>query len=147
MPRVLYPVRKLFAVSIVFGALIWGSTGGAVSEVGPAASKGPLARATAALSGKSFSGFGDSNSAVETLHLCNDGRFVYDELSGSAKKRVARTMGSWRVLSASFGNGRTTARIRGVATHRALVLVIATDGRRTLVGGRSASVVRSELCR
>jgi hypothetical protein len=60
---------------------------------------------------------------------------------------VARTVGRWRVLSASFSRGKAVARVRGVARNRALVVTIAGDGRRTLVGGRAVSVARSDLCR
>jgi hypothetical protein len=37
--------------------------------------------------------------------------------------------------------------VRGVAKNRALVVTIASDGRRTRVGGRAVSVGRSDLCR
>jgi hypothetical protein len=154
-PRVLCSMRRLGTISIVLGTLLWGSANAATIEVGVSASKGSIARATALLNGKRFTHFVETGSVGvpstydERLHLCRGGRFVFDEVSGLAgvSTRVARTTGRWRVLSASFAHGRATARIRGVASQRALVLVIATDGRRTTVGGRSAIVDRSDLCR
>jgi hypothetical protein len=139
---------------VLFGALLWGSVGAAAVAPSGAGGKGAIARATALLSGKRFTHFSDTGSVGvpssydERLHLCGGGRFVYDEASHLPElgTRVARTTGRWRVLWARFNRGRAVARVRGVAQNRALVVTIASDGRRTVVGGRAVSVGRSDLC-
>jgi hypothetical protein len=138
----------------LFGALLWGSVGAAAVAPSGVESKSAIARATALLSGKRFSYFADTGSVGvpssydERLHLCARGRFVYDEVSHLPEvgTRVARTAGRWRVLWARFSRGRAVARVRGVAQNRALVVTIASDGRRTVVGGRAVRVGRSDLC-
>jgi hypothetical protein len=139
-------MRRIVPIAVVFGALVWGSAA--------AAPTGPIDRATSLLSGKRFTHFTDTGSIGvpssydERLHLCPGGRFVYDEVSNLPEvgTRVARTVGRWRVLSARFTRRGAVARVRGVSRNRALVVTIASDGRRTLVGGRAVSVGRSDLC-
>lgn len=58
-------------------------------------------------------------------------------------RRVCR----WQVLSASFARGRAVARVRGVTANRAIVVTIASDGRRTTIAGDSVIAARSDLCR
>ena len=149
-------MRRVGIIAILFGALIWGSAGASVTAAPTSAgSKNAVARATAFLSGKRFThlthtgGIGVPSSYDERLHLCAGGRFVYDEGSNLPEvgTRVNRTVGRWRVLTASFSGERAVARVRGVARNRALVVTIASDGRRTVVGGRAVSVGRSDLCR
>ena len=148
-------MRRLGAISLVLGSLLWGSASAATTETGHAASKGSIARATALLNGRTFTHFAETGSIGvpssydERLHLCTGGRFVFDEVSNlpGIGTRTARTSGRWRVLSANFTRGRTVARVRGVASNRGLVVTIASDGRRTTVGGRAVSVGRSDLCR
>ena len=149
-------MRRTALIVVLLGSLMWGSTNAAV-PAGAAASGGKtsIARATALLGGKRFTHFTDTGSIGvpssydERLHLCAGGRFVFDEVSHLPEvgTRVARTAGRWRVLSASFSRGRAVARVRGVASNRALVVTIASDGRRTTVGGRPVTVGRSDLCR
>jgi hypothetical protein len=146
-------MRRLGAISIVLGTLLWGSASAATIEIGHTASKGSIARATALLNGKRFTHFvetgsiGVPSSYDERLHLCTGGRFVFDEVSNLPEvgTRVARTTGRWRVLSASFTRGRAVARVRGVASNRALVVTIVTDGRRTKIGGRAVSRIPRRL--
>jgi len=149
-------MRRIGLISVVLGALIWGSAASATAAVparGGAVS--PIARATSLLSGKRFTQFVDTGSISvpssydQRLHLCGGGRFVFDEVSHLPEvgTRVARTVGTWRVLSASFSRGRAVARVRGVASGRALVVVIASDGRRTTIGGKAVIAERSDLCR
>jgi hypothetical protein len=146
-------MRRLGAISIVLGSLLWGSAGAATTEIGHPAAKGSIARATALLNGKRFTHFVETGSIGasydERLHLCTGGRFIFDEVSNlpGVGTRSARTSGRWRVLSASFTRGRAVARVRGVASNRALVVTIVSDGRRTTLGGRAVSVGRSDLCR
>ena len=149
-------MRRIGLISVVLGALIWGS---AASATAAAPTRGgavsPIARATSLLSGKRFTQFVDTGSISvpssydQRLHLCRRGRFVFDEVSHLPEvgTRVARTVGTWRVLSASFSRGRAVARVRGVASGRALVVVIASDGRRTTIGGKAVIAERSDLCR
>jgi len=149
-------MRRIGLISVVLGALIWGS---AASATAAAPTRGgavsPIARATSLLSGKRFTQFVDTGSISvpssydQRLHLCGGGRFVFDEVSHLPEvgTRVARTVGTWRVLSASFSRGRAVARVRGVASGRALVVVIASDGRRTTIGGKAVIAGRSDLCR
>jgi hypothetical protein len=134
----------------------------AASATGPAAAaatSGPIRRATSVLGGKRFTRFVDTGSIGvpssydERLHLCRDGRFVFDQvssLSGVTDPTVTRTTGRWRVISASFSpNGRRgLAHVQGVPERGpSLVIVIATDGRRTTIDGRLVVVGRSDLCR
>ena len=149
-------MRRLGLISVVLGALIWGSAGAATAAAPTSArAVGPIARATSLLSGKRFTQFVDTGSISvpssydQRLHLCGGGRFVFDEVSHLPEvgTRVARTVGTWRVLSASFSRGRAVARVRGVASGRALVVVIASDGRRTTIGGKAVIAERSDLCR
>jgi len=149
-------MRRIGLISVVLGALIWGS---AASATAAAPTRGgavsPIARATSLLSGKRFTQFVDTGSISvpssydQRLHLCGGGRFVFDEVSHlpEVETRVARTVGRWRVLSASFSRRRAVARVRGVASGRALVVVIASDGRRTTIGGKAVIAERSDLCR
>jgi hypothetical protein len=147
-------MRRVGLVAVLFGALLWGSVGAAAVAPSGAGGKSAIARATALLSGKRFTHFSDTGSVGvpssydERLHLCGRGRFVHDEVSHLPElgTRVARTRGSWRVLWARFSRGRAVARVRGVASNRALVVTIASDGRHTVVGGRAVSVGRSDLC-
>jgi hypothetical protein len=144
-------MRRTALIAIAFASLIWGSAGAATA----APEAGPIARATSLLNGKQFTRFvetgsiGVPSSYDERLHLCTGGRFVFDEVSNLPEvgTRSARTSGRWRVLSASFTRGRAVARVRGVASNRALVVTIVSDGRRTTVGGRAVSVGRSDVCR
>lgn len=148
-------MRRLGLISVVLGALIWGSVGAAAAAPSSADMKSPIARATSLLSGKRFTRFVDAGSSSvpssydQRLHLCGGGRLVLDEASNLPEvgSRVARTVGRWRVLSASFSRGRAVARVRGVASARALVVVIASDGRRTTIGGKAVIAERSDLCR
>jgi hypothetical protein len=151
-PRVLCSMRRLGAISIVLGAFLWGSASAATTDVADRASKGSIARATALLNDRRFTHFAETgvqSSYDERLHLCAGGRFVFDEVSNlpGVGARTARTSGSWRVLSATFTRGRAVARVRAIASNRALVVTIVSDGRRTMVGGRAVSVGRSDLCR
>jgi len=149
-------MRRLGLISVVLGALVWGSVGAAGAAAPTSAdAKSPIARTTSLLSGKRFTRFVDtgsmgvSSSYDQRLHLCGGGRFVFDEVSNLPEvgTRVARTVGRWRVLSASFSRGRAVARVRGVASSRALIVVIASDGRRTTIGGKTVVAERSDLCR
>ena len=80
-------MRRLGAISIALGTLLWGSANAAAIDVGASASKGSIARATALLNGKRFTHFvetgsiGVPSSYDERLHLCAGGRFVFDEVS------------------------------------------------------------------
>ena len=149
-------MRRIGITVTLFGALLWGSVGAAAAAA-PTSAKGKssIARATALLAGKRFTHFTDTGSVAvpssydERLHLCPGGRFVYDEMSNleGVGTRVARTVGRWQVLSARFERGRAVVRVRGEAKNRALVVTIASNGRRTLVGGRAVAVGRSDLCR
>jgi hypothetical protein len=149
-------MRRIGSISVVLGALIWGSVGAAAAAAPTSAdATSPIARATSLLSGKRFTRFVDTGSVAvpssydQRLHFCGRGRFVFDEVSNLPEvgTRVTRTVGRWRVLSASFSRGRAVARVRGVASGRALVVVIASDGRRTTIGGRAVIAERSDLCR
>lgn len=144
-------MRRNALIAIALGSLIWGSAV-AVAASPPAA--GPVSRATSLLSGKRFTHFSDTGSIGvpssydERLHLCPGGRFVYDEVSNlpDVSTRGARTVGRWQVLWARFTPRGAVARVRGVAPNRALLVTIASNGRRTTVGGRAASVAPSDLC-
>jgi hypothetical protein len=118
----------------------------------------PIRRATSVLGGKSFTRFVDtgsigvSSSLDQRLHLCRDGRFVFDQvssLSDVTDPSVTRTTGRWRVISASFSRDgrRGVARVRGIPEQGPpLVIVIATDGRQTTIDGKLVIVGRSDLC-
>jgi hypothetical protein len=149
-------MRRVFSIGVLFGALIWGSTGAAVPAAPTSASgKGAVARATSLLSGKSFTRFSETGSIAvpssydQRLHLCPGGRFVFDEVSylPGISNRVSRTAGRWQVLSVSFKRGRAVARVRGVTANRAVVVTIAHDGRRTSIAGDLVIAARSVLCR
>lgn len=120
-----------------------------------ASGRGAVARATTLLSGKSFTRFTETgriampSSYDQRLHLCPGGRFVFDEASylPGVSNRVSRTAGRWQVLSASFSRGRAVARVRGVSANRALMVTIASDGRRTTIAGDLVLAARSDLCR
>jgi hypothetical protein len=142
-------------IALALGALIWGSAGATAAAPRGSGGKGGVTRATGLLAGKSFTRFvetgsiGVPSSYDERLHLCSGGRFVFDEASNlpGSGQRVARTVGRWRVLSASFRGKRAVARVRGVTSNRAIIVTIATDGRHTMVGGDAVVVGRSDLCR
>jgi hypothetical protein len=147
---------RRIGIAILFGALIWASTGAAVATAPTSAEgKSAIARATSLLSGKSFTLFSETGSISvpssydQRLHLCRGGRFVFDEVSSlrGISNRVPRTVGRWQVLSASFSRGRAVARVRGVTGNRAVVITIASDGRRTTVAGDLVIAARSDLCR
>ena len=149
-------MRRVCTIGFLFGALIWGSTGAAVTAAPPSASgKGAVARATSLLGGKSFTRFTETGSIAvpssydQRLHLCPGGRFVFDEVSylPGTSNRVSRTAGRWQVLSASFRGGRAVARVRGVTANRAVVVTIASDGRRTTIAGDLVLAARSGICR
>jgi hypothetical protein len=149
-------MRRIGIIAILFGALIWGSTGAAVAAAPTSAEgKSAIARATSLLSGKSFTLFTETGSISvpssydQRLHLCGGGRFVFDEVSSlpGISNRVSRTVGRWQVLSASFSRGRAVARVRGVTDNRAVVVTIASDGRRTRIAGDLVIAARSDLCR
>jgi hypothetical protein len=145
-------MRRIGLIAILFGALIWGSTGAAVAAAPTSAeAKTAIARATSLLSGRSFTRFTETGSSSydQRLHLCQGGRFVFDELSSlpGISNRVSRSVGRWQVLSASFSGGRAVARVRGVTANRAVVITIASDGRRTTVAGDLVIAARSDLCR
>jgi hypothetical protein len=149
-------MRHVCIIPILFGALIWGSAGAAVAAAPTSAEgKGAIALATTLLSGKSFTRFtetgsiGVSSSYDQRLHLCGGGRFVFDEVShlSGVGNRVSRTAGRWQVLSASFARGRAVARVRGITANRAIVVTIASDGRRTAIAGDPVIAARSDLCR
>jgi hypothetical protein len=135
-------MRTIGVIALATGALIWGA--GAAAASAETSGKGAIARATSLLAGKRF-----TSSHDERLHLCGGGRFVYDELSSppAPGHRVARAVGRWTVLSASFGRTREVVRVRGVTRDRALIVTIVSDGRRTTVGGDAAVVDRSDVCR
>jgi hypothetical protein len=123
-----------------------------------AAAATPIRRATSVLGGKRFTRFVDTGSVGvpssldQRLHLCRDGRFVFDQVSslpGVTDPAVTRTTGRWRVVSASFSRDgrRGRARVQGLPEQGApLVIVIATDGRRTTIDGNIVDVGRSDLC-
>ena len=148
-------MRRIGLISVLLGSLVWGSTSAALPAAPDSGGKTSIARATALLSGKRFTHFTDTGSIGvtssydERLHLCAGGRFVYDEVSNLPEvgTRVARTVGRWRGADGELQPGKAVARVRGVARNRALVVTIASDGRRTVVGGRAVSVGRSDLCR
>jgi hypothetical protein len=149
-------MRRLGIVTILFGALIWGTTGAAVSAAPMGAGgKSAIARATSMLSGKSFTRFTETgrmaapSSYDQRLHLCAGGRFVFDEVSDlpGVGNRVSRTAGRWQVLSATFNRGRAVVRVRGATSNRAVVVTIASDGRRTTIAGDVVIAARSDLCR
>ena len=149
-------MRRIGIIAILFGALMWGSAGAALGAAPTSAEgKSAIARATSLLSGKSFTRFTETESISapssydQRVHLCGGGRFVFDEVSylPGIGNRVSRTVGRWQVLSASFSRGRAVARVRGVTANRAVVVTIASDGRRTTVGGDPVIAARSDLCR
>jgi hypothetical protein len=143
-------MRRTALIALALGSLIWGSAGAAT-----AAPPGPVAQATSLLSGKRITRFVETGSISvpssydQRLHLCTGGRFVFDEVSSlpGVGTRAVRTVGRWRVLSASFAGKRAAARIRGVVNGRAVVLTVVSDGRRTTAGGSPVLVERSDLCR
>jgi hypothetical protein len=149
-------MRTILSIAVLFGALTWGATGAAITAAPTSASgKGAVARATSLLEGKSFTRFAETGSIAvpssydQRLHLCPGGRFVFDEVSyvPGVSNRVSRTAGRWQVLSASFSRSRAAVRVRGVTANRAIVVTIASDGRRTTIAGDAVVAGRSGLCR
>jgi hypothetical protein len=139
--------------------LAWLVAAALVTASAAAATPAPIKRAASLLGGARFTRFVDTGSVGvpssfdQRLHLCRDGRFVFDQVSslpGVTDPTVTRTTGRWRVISASFSRDgrRGLARVQGVPEQGPpLVIVIATDGRRTTIDGNLVIVGRSDLCR
>jgi hypothetical protein len=118
---------------------------------------GALERATKLLRGARFTRFVDtgsiavSSSLDQRLHLCSNGRFILDQVSNipdAGEPRITRTLGTWRVVAASFGRTGTLARVRGIPQQgRPVMIVIARTARGVTVDGSPVSVGRSDLCR
>jgi hypothetical protein len=89
----------------------------------------------------------------QRLHLCSDGRFVYDSssyLPDTGTTTDERTTGRWRVVWAHFGHHSASAQVRGVPDRGgpAIRVTISIDRRgQVRVDGLLVIVSRSEECR
>jgi hypothetical protein len=112
-------------------------------------------QATKLLRGGRFTRFVGSNTSStsfdERLHLCSNGRFIYDTVFNPGElgePDVRRVDGTWSVTSATHKGSVWTARVRGVPDSAApLVVNFRTDGRRVTIDGRLVITDRSDLCR
>jgi hypothetical protein len=123
-----------------------------VPAVAAGGGNGAVQRATSLLRGKSFTRFVETGSIAvpssydQRLHLCSDGRFVYDTVSSITG--ASRVTGTWRVVAAAFRGTSGSARVRGVPDGGAsITIVVATRGSRTTIDGGLVIVARSDLCR
>jgi outer membrane biosynthesis protein TonB len=106
-------------------------------------------RATAMLNGGRFTRF--AAGFDQRIHLCTNGRFIYDTVSGGGEgtePQVNRTEGAWSVDSASSSGNVITARVRGLPDGGAppLVVTFRYDGRTLTVDGNLWIAERSDLC-
>jgi hypothetical protein len=106
-------------------------------------------RATALLNGGRFTRF--VGGFDQRLHLCTNGRFIYDTVSGGGEgtePQVNRTEGTWSVESASSSGNVITARVRGLPDGGAppIVVTFRYDGRTLTIDGNLWIAERSDLC-
>jgi hypothetical protein len=106
-------------------------------------------RATAMLNGGRFTRF--VGGFDQRLHLCTNGRFIYDTVSGGGEgtePQVNRTEGTWSVESASSSGNVITARVRGLPDGGAppIVVTFRYDGRTLTIDGNLWIAERSDLC-
>jgi hypothetical protein len=124
-----------------------------------AANRSDVRRARALLRGHMFTHFTQSgvlgSSFDQRLHLCSNGRFIYDTVSylpEAGTTNVNRTTGRWRVTRAHIARDRRSgrARVRGVPGDgsRPITVTIRVSRRgRTTIDGALVAVDRSDLCR
>jgi hypothetical protein len=124
-----------------------------------AGSKSAITRARNLLQGHVYIRFTQmgtlGNSLDQRLHLCSNGRFIYDTVSDLPETGTSvstRVAGRWRVLSAQFarhGLG-ASARVRGVPNDGSAPLTVhfSRDTHGTIeIDGKPVDVQRSDQCR
>jgi hypothetical protein len=126
------------------------------AQAGPraaAASAATVRRARRLLAGRMFTRFTGSlisgNSYDQRVHLCRNGRFIYDTVSylPEVGSSVSRVRGRWRVLSASFGRRVWRATVRSYPDGGGrTTLTLRYDGRELRVGTALWYAERSDLC-
>jgi hypothetical protein len=86
----------------------------------------------------------------QRLHLCRNGDYVYDSVSDIPEvgTTVQRFTGTWKVVSARFKKGKTTAKVRGMPDDGSAptTVKITFDGSTTRLDGAAVIVERSDLC-
>jgi hypothetical protein len=125
----------------------------------PAARSGSaIARARNLLRGHVYIRFTESgvlgNSLDQRLHLCSNGKFVYDTVSNLPEPGTTttnRVRGRWRVLAAHFARRGlvASARVKGTPDDGSAPLTVRfarTARGRITIDGAAVSVGRSDLC-
>jgi hypothetical protein len=106
-------------------------------------------RATGLLNGGRYTHF--VGGFDQRLHLCTNGRFIYDTVSGGGEgtePQVNRTEGTWRVESASSSGNVISARVVGFPDGGVppIAVTFRYDGRIVTVDGNLWIAERSDLC-